>query len=145
MGDFVPWYGAEARILLAQASLGLADVLRARTLLAEASRFARRCQDVLIFRQWFDAAWALEPPSIRAGGTASLGLSGKPGLTVTEMVPAFGAGVIRALYILGEDPVMTEPDVSGKETAFPGVSFQEEDRRDYPLGRHPSRGLHARP
>ena len=57
LGDFVPWYGAEARILLAHASLGLADVLRARTLLAEASRFARRCQDAVIFRQWLDDSW----------------------------------------------------------------------------------------
>jgi formate dehydrogenase alpha subunit len=49
----------------------------------------------------FKTAWALEP---------NLGLSDKPGLTVTEMVRAFGAGGLRALYVLGEDPAMTEPD-----------------------------------
>ena len=42
LGDYVPWYGAEARILLAHASLWLADVVGARALLAEASRLARR-------------------------------------------------------------------------------------------------------
>jgi formate dehydrogenase alpha subunit len=54
----------------------------------------------------FDAAWALGPPVGRGG------LAGKPGLTVTEMVEAFGAGGLRALYVLGEDPALTEPDVN---------------------------------
>lgn len=37
-------------------------------------------------------------------------LSLKNGLTVTEMIPAAGEGKVRALYILGEDPVMSDPD-----------------------------------
>jgi formate dehydrogenase alpha subunit len=60
----------------------------------------------------FDAAWALQPPAGGAKGTPQLGLSDKPGLTVTEMVDAFGAGALRALYVLGEDLAMTEPDVN---------------------------------
>jgi formate dehydrogenase alpha subunit len=71
----------------------------------------------------FDAAWALEPHAGRAGGTASLGLSGKPGLTVTEMVAAFGAGDLRALYVLGEDPVMTEPDSNHVREALASGEF----------------------
>jgi formate dehydrogenase alpha subunit len=51
----------------------------------------------------FDAAWALEP---------GRGLPGRPGLTLTEMVEAFGTGTLRALYVLGEDPAMTDPDVN---------------------------------
>jgi formate dehydrogenase alpha subunit len=58
----------------------------------------------------FDAAWALEPGAGRNEGTPSLGLSRAPGLTVTEMVAAAGAGRLRALFVLGEDPAMTEPD-----------------------------------
>ena len=58
LGDFIPWYGAEARILLAHASLWLADVVGARTLLAEASRLARRAHGAVIFQQWFDDAWS---------------------------------------------------------------------------------------
>src|SRR6202042_931477 len=58
LGDFIPWYGAEARILLAHASLWLADVVGARTLLAEASRLARRTSGVVIFEPWFDEAWS---------------------------------------------------------------------------------------
>jgi formate dehydrogenase alpha subunit len=52
----------------------------------------------------FDAAWALQP--------AGPGQCGKPGLTVTEMVDAFGAGRLRALIVLAEDLAMTEPDVN---------------------------------
>jgi formate dehydrogenase alpha subunit len=60
----------------------------------------------------FDTAWALEPPAEGRGGTPHLGLCRKPGLTVTEMVDAFGAGGLRALYVLGEDLAMTEPVVN---------------------------------
>ena len=37
-------------------------------------------------------------------------LSPNIGLTVTEMIPSIPEGKIRALYILGEDPVMSDPD-----------------------------------
>jgi formate dehydrogenase major subunit/formate dehydrogenase alpha subunit len=60
----------------------------------------------------FDAAWALEPRVRSRDGTPNLGLPGRPGLTVTEMVDAFGSGGLRALYVLGEDLAMTEPDVN---------------------------------
>jgi formate dehydrogenase alpha subunit len=58
----------------------------------------------------FDGAWALQPSVAERSGTPNLGLSNKPGLTMTETVDAFGCGRIRALYFLGEDPAMTEPD-----------------------------------
>jgi formate dehydrogenase major subunit/formate dehydrogenase alpha subunit len=38
------------------------------------------------------------------------GLSSKVGLTVTEMIPGILDGKIKSLYILGEDPVMSDPD-----------------------------------
>jgi predicted molibdopterin-dependent oxidoreductase YjgC len=37
-------------------------------------------------------------------------LSPTVGMTVTEMIPAIPEGKIQALYILGEDPVMSDPD-----------------------------------
>lgn len=37
-------------------------------------------------------------------------LSSKVGLTVTEMMPGILDGRIKSLYILGEDPVMSDPD-----------------------------------
>ncbi len=79
LGEFVPWYGASARILLAHASLWLTDVVRARTLLAEASRFARKTPDTGAFRQWFDDAWAY------ADTLAESSLAGPSSLTIAEL------------------------------------------------------------
>jgi predicted molibdopterin-dependent oxidoreductase YjgC len=78
-------------------------------------------------------------------------LSTKIGMTATEMVPGILDGKVKALYILGEDPIMSDPDTSHvrqclescdfivlqeifpTETApyadvlLPGVSFAEKD------------------
>jgi len=48
-------------------------------------------------RQKFEGAWGVP-------------LSDKVGMTVTEMIPATVDGKIKALYILGEDPIMSDPD-----------------------------------
>ncbi|MCS7168776.1 MAG: formate dehydrogenase subunit alpha [Gemmatales bacterium] len=66
--------------------------------------------DAQIVRK-FDAAWALQPTLRSSDVSPTLGLAGKPGLTVTEMVHQFGTGQIRALYVLGEDLALTEPDL----------------------------------
>ncbi len=79
LGDFIPWYGAEARILLAHASLWLADVVGARTLLAEASRLARRTSGAVIFGQWFDDAWSYMDE------LAETSLAGPSSLTIAEL------------------------------------------------------------
>jgi formate dehydrogenase major subunit/formate dehydrogenase alpha subunit len=50
-------------------------------------------------KQKFEASW---------GAT----LDNKVGMTVTEMIPAAGENKVKALYILGEDPVMSDPDSS---------------------------------
>jgi formate dehydrogenase alpha subunit len=89
-------------------------------------------------RHKFEAAWGTQ-------------LNRKIGMGVTEMIPAAGTGKIKALYILGEDPVMSEPDTNHvrhcleqlefmvlqeifpSETSFyadvllPGVSFAEKN------------------
>ena len=48
-------------------------------------------------RKKFEAAWGISLPA-------------KVGLTVTEMIPGILDGKIKALYILGEDPVMSDPN-----------------------------------
>jgi LuxR family maltose regulon positive regulatory protein len=77
--EFVPWYGAEARILLAHASLWIADAVRARSLLAEASRLARKTPDAVVFERWFDRAWAY------ADTLAEAQLAGPSALTIAEL------------------------------------------------------------
>jgi LuxR family transcriptional regulator, maltose regulon positive regulatory protein len=79
LGDFTAWYGAEARILLGHASLWLADIVGARTLLAEASRLARRTPEATIFERWFDEAWAYMDT------VAEESLSGPSALTIAEL------------------------------------------------------------
>ncbi len=79
LDDFIPWYGAEARILLGHASLWLADVVGARTLLAEASRLARRTPGAVIFARWFDDAWA------QMDALAETSLAGPSSLTIAEL------------------------------------------------------------
>jgi LuxR family maltose regulon positive regulatory protein len=79
LGDFIPWYGADARVLLAHASLSLADIVGARTLLAEASRLARRTPDATIFEHWFNDAWGYMDT------LAESSLAGPSSLTIAEL------------------------------------------------------------
>jgi predicted molibdopterin-dependent oxidoreductase YjgC len=48
----------------------------------------------------FEGAWGAVPPE------------DKPGLTVTEIMSAAGRGDIRALYVLGENPMLSDPDLN---------------------------------
>lgn len=48
-------------------------------------------------RQKFESAWGVP-------------LSNENGMTVTEIIPAAGEGKVKALYIMGEDPIMSDPD-----------------------------------
>jgi predicted molibdopterin-dependent oxidoreductase YjgC len=50
-------------------------------------------------RQKFESAWGVP-------------MSTKVGLTVTEMIPLAGEDKIKALYILGEDPITSDPDTN---------------------------------
>jgi LuxR family transcriptional regulator, maltose regulon positive regulatory protein len=79
LGDFIPWYGAEARIMLARAALGLADTVKARTYLAEASKLARRTTGAVIFPHCFEQAWA------QIDTLAEATLAGPSSLTIAEL------------------------------------------------------------
>jgi formate dehydrogenase major subunit/formate dehydrogenase alpha subunit len=69
-------------------------------------------------RARFAAGWQL---SGVADGAALFGDG--PGRTVTEMIPQAGEGAIRALYILGEDPVLTEPDSNHARACLEACEF----------------------
>jgi len=53
--------------------------------------------DLPEIREKFEKAWGVS-------------LSSNPGLTATEMIPAAHAGKIKAMYIMGENPVVTDPN-----------------------------------
>ena len=87
----------------------------------------------------------------KAWGVKAADFSDKVGMTVTEMMPAAAEGKLKAFYILGEDPIMSDPDtkhirhclescdfvllqeIFPSETApyadvlLPGASFAEKD------------------
>ncbi|OHE22575.1 MAG: formate dehydrogenase subunit alpha [Syntrophobacterales bacterium RBG_19FT_COMBO_59_10] len=50
-------------------------------------------------------------------------LSDKPGLTVVEMMNAAHAGKIKAMYIMGENPLVTDPDLQHVETGLKKLDF----------------------
>jgi formate dehydrogenase alpha subunit len=50
-------------------------------------------------------------------------LSAKPGLTIPDMMDAAVEGKVKAMYVLGEDPVMTDPDANHIKKAFNKMDF----------------------
>lgn len=61
-------------------------------------------------RAHFDEIWQEESDAIA--------VSAKPGLTVVEIIDAIHNDEIRGMYILGENPAMSDPDVSHARAAF---------------------------
>jgi formate dehydrogenase alpha subunit len=71
-------------------------------------------------RARFATAWALQTHDGKSAGPA---LGDKPGLTVTEMIDAAGAGALRALWILGENPTTTDPDSNHVKACLARAEF----------------------
>jgi formate dehydrogenase alpha subunit len=61
-------------------------------------------------RARFEQVWGTELPS-------------KPGMVVTEMMPAALEGRIKAMYIIGENPLLSDPDISHIEAAVKKLEF----------------------
>ncbi len=75
-------------------------------------------------RKKFAAAWGLdaEPRTIDEQGLIH-GLPSTVGLTVTEMMPGILEGKVHALYILAEDPIMSDPDTKHIRHCLEAVDF----------------------
>jgi len=50
-------------------------------------------------------------------------LSTKIGLTVTEMLKAVGEGEVKAMFILGENPMLSDPDIQHVEESLKSLDF----------------------
>lgn len=61
-------------------------------------------------RQKFEAAWGCSLPV-------------SPGLAITEIIPAAADGKIKALYLTGENPALSEPDASHAREALSNLEF----------------------
>ena len=63
-----------------------------------------------VARKKFELAWSRPLPD-------------KPGLTLTEMIDSIHEGKIRALYIMGENPVISDPDSAHVREALSKLDF----------------------
>ncbi len=63
-------------------------------------------------REKFENAWRAESP-----------LPAKPGLTVTEMMSAALDGRLKALFIMGENPLLSDPNIHHVEDALRALEF----------------------
>lgn len=64
-------------------------------------------------RKRIAALWKVRPEN----------LSGKPGLSTVEIVNAAYDGKIKGMYIMGENPMVTDPDLNHTEKAFHKLEF----------------------
>ena len=58
----------------------------------------------------FEKSWAVKLPS-------------KPGLTVSEMLEAAYAGSLKAMYIMGENPMLSDPDINHVKSCLEALDF----------------------
>lgn len=59
----------------------------------------------------------------KAWGVDAEALDAKPGLVLTEMFPAAAAGKIKAMYIMGENPLVSDPDLAHIEHCVQALDF----------------------
>jgi formate dehydrogenase alpha subunit len=71
----------------------------------------------------FAKAWGLETNSEFRIQNSEFVLSNRVGMTATEMMPGILDGRTHALYILGEDPVMSDPDTRHVRKALEAIDF----------------------
>jgi formate dehydrogenase alpha subunit len=74
-------------------------------------------------RSKFVEAWQIDAADHKADHQTSFVMGEDPGLTVTEMIEQAGSGKVRALYIAGENPAMTDPDLSHAMHCLSGCEF----------------------
>jgi len=63
-----------------------------------------------IFKEKFETAWGC-------------GLDPSPGLTLTEIIPAAYEGKIKAMYLFGENPSLSDPDSTHVQEALENLEF----------------------
>ncbi|MFH1569572.1 MAG: formate dehydrogenase subunit alpha [Gemmatimonadota bacterium] len=73
----------------------------------------------------FPGYQAVTNPELRARFEAAweAALPGQSGLTVVEMIHAAAAGKVRGLYVMGENPMMSDPDVNHVRQALESLDF----------------------
>ncbi len=67
----------------------------------------------------------VDDPTIRARfeWAWGCGLNPQPGLTTTEMVDGAGSGAVKAFFVFGENPLMSEPNLAHARHCLEGLSL----------------------
>ncbi len=79
-----------------------------------------------LIRKKFEQAWkniSSNNLSLHSTTGTQSGLPAKPGLTITEMMLAALEGKINALYIMGENPLVSDPDLNHVKQAMMKLDF----------------------
>jgi len=63
-----------------------------------------------VVREKFERAWGIELPQ-------------QPGLTITDILPAALEGKVKALYVMGENPMLSDPDTTHVKQALEALDF----------------------
>jgi len=81
--------------------------------------------DVAALPNYYPGYQKVDDPAIRRKFEKAWGVSlnPKPGLTTTDMVRQAEAGKIKAFYIIGENPLMSEPNITLVRRAFEKLDF----------------------
>lgn len=74
----------------------------------------------------YTAYQKVDNPELRAKmevAWAVTGLPEKAGMKVTQMVPAAHEGKMKAMYVIGENPLVSDPDLNHAEKSFGNLDF----------------------
>ena len=83
------------------------------------------CSDMGGVPNFYTAYQPVTDPAVRAAFEAAWGvpLPAEPGLTTTEMVDGILSGQVKGWYVMGENPLMSEPNLSHARHAVEHLEF----------------------
>ncbi len=84
------------------------------------------CSDSGALPYVFTAYQRVDDPGVRASFAAAwqrLSLNPTPGLMITELMDASLSGAVRAFYVMGEDPLTSEPNLNHARHAMEQLDF----------------------
>ncbi len=120
-------HGTEACLTLINLALATGNVGRRGTGLnpLRGQNNVQGTSDVGAIPMYFSDYRSVEDPEHAAFFEEAWGvpLPRKTGLTTVEIADAVGRGDIRAMFIMGENPLMSDPDLSHVREAFAGIDF----------------------
>jgi formate dehydrogenase alpha subunit len=82
--------------------------------------------DMGALAEFYPGYWRLNDPQATKAFSQAWGsnsLSASPGLTVVEMMDAAAAGEVKAMYIMGENPLLSDPNAGHVRRALEALDF----------------------